>query len=87
MKDSTYNSNFLQILNKRGYINQLTHSNLDEVMQQKKISAYIGFDCTASSLHIGSLVQIMILRQLQICGHQPIILLGVGTDKNRGPFG
>ncbi len=88
-----FQSQFLQQLQKRGFINQITHpKELDELIAKQevggqKISAYIGFDCTAKSLHIGSLIQIMILQILQSCGHQPIILLGGGTTKIGDPSG
>ena len=83
-----FQSEFLKTLSKRGLINQITHpQELDKLMNQQKISAYIGFDCTAKSLHIGSLIQIMILQVLQTCGHQPIILLGEGTTKIGDPSG
>jgi tyrosyl-tRNA synthetase len=81
-------SDFLQKITLRGYFNQCTHEEeLDKILQNKKISAYIGFDCTAESLHIGSLIQIMILRYLQKSGHRPIILLGQGTTKIGDPSG
>ena len=54
---------------------------LDMRMSQQTISAYIGFDCTADSLHVGSLRQIMMLRHLQNAGHKPIVLMGGGTTK------
>ncbi len=83
-----FQSQFLQQLNERGFINQITHpQELDALLKNQKISAYIGFDCTAKSLHIGSLIQIMILQILQQCGHQPIILLGGGTTKIGDPSG
>ena len=83
-----FQSQFLQQLQERGFISQITHSKeLDELMSEHKISAYIGFDCTAKSLHIGSLMQIMILQILQSCGHQPIVLLGGGTTKIGDPSG
>ena len=85
---SQFKSEFLQILEKKGYVNQITHEKeLDELMANKKIPVYIGFDCTAPSLHVGSLIQIMVLRILQKCGHQPIILLGQGTTKIGDPSG
>lgn len=85
---SQYKSQFLKILEERGYLNQITHSaELDKLMTETKIAAYIGFDCTAASLHVGSLIQIMILRILQECGHQPIVLLGGGTTKIGDPSG
>ena len=83
-----FQSEFLQQLANRGFISQITHpKELDELMARKKIAAYIGFDCTAKSLHIGSLIQIMILQILQSCGHQPIVLLGGGTTKIGDPSG
>ena len=81
-------SSFLQEFSERGYLAQCTDlSRLDEVFSQQKISAYIGFDCTAKTLHVGSLIQIMILRLLQKHGHQAIILLGGGTTKIGDPSG
>jgi len=79
---------FLTEFEKRGYFNQCTdHSGLDELMSKGKIKAYIGFDCTAPSLHVGSLMQIMCLRLLQKYGHQPIVLLGGGTTLIGDPSG
>ena len=79
---------FLTEFQKRGYFNQCTdQSALDEIMKKSKIKAYIGFDCTAPSLHVGSLMQIMCLRLLQKYGHQPIVLLGGGTTKIGDPSG
>ena len=79
---------FLTEFQKRGYFNQCTNqSEVDSVMSNKKIKAYIGFDCTAPSLHVGSLVQIMSLRLLQKYGHQPIVLLGGGTTLIGDPSG
>jgi tyrosyl-tRNA synthetase len=83
-----FNSNFLRTLTERGYIHQITHaSGLDAHLESNSISAYIGFDATADSLHIGSLVQIMLLRRLQQCGHRPIVLMGGGTTKVGDPSG
>tara|TARA_Y100000590_G_scaffold66527_1_gene72066 strand:+ start:3091 stop:4332 length:1242 start_codon:yes stop_codon:yes gene_type:complete len=79
---------FLSEFQKRGYFNQCTdQANLSELMSKSKIKAYIGFDCTASSLHVGSLMQIMCLRLLQKYGHQPIVLLGGGTTLIGDPSG
>ena len=79
---------FLKEFKKRGYFNQCTdESALTELMSQSKVKAYIGFDCTASSLHVGSLMQIMCLRLLQKYGHQPIVLLGGGTTLIGDPSG
>jgi tyrosyl-tRNA synthetase len=79
---------FLTEFQKRGCFNQCTdHSGLSELMSKSKIKAYIGFDCTAPSLHVGSLMQIMCLRLLQKYGHQPIVLLGGGTTLIGDPSG
>ena len=79
---------FLTEFKKRDYFNQCTNSEeLEALMSKKKIRAYIGFDCTASSLHVGSLLQIMCLRLLQKHGHQPIVLLGGGTTRIGDPSG
>ncbi|MFL2822112.1 MAG: tyrosine--tRNA ligase [Candidatus Puniceispirillales bacterium] len=83
-----YKSKFLNILKKRGFLHQLTdEAKLDDFLCKDKCVAYIGFDCTASSLHVGSLIQIMMLRWFQKCGHQPIVLLGGGTTKIGDPSG
>jgi len=79
---------FLNEFEKRGYFSQCTDSaGLSELMAKSKIKAYIGFDCTAPSLHVGSLMQIMCLRLLQKYGHQPIVLLGGGTTLIGDPSG
>ena len=79
---------FLTEFKNRGYFNQCTDLNaLEELMSKNKIKAYIGFDCTAPSLHVGSLMQIMCLRLLQKYGHQPIVLLGGGTTLIGDPSG
>jgi tyrosyl-tRNA synthetase len=79
---------FLSDFQKRGYFNQCTNeSDLSELVSKSKIKAYIGFDCTAPSLHVGSLLQIMCLRLLQKHGHQPIVLLGGGTTLIGDPSG
>jgi len=79
---------FLTKFKQRGYFNQCTDTAiLDEIMSKTKIKAYIGFDCTAPSLHVGSLIQIMCLRMLQKYGHQPIVLLGGGTTLIGDPSG
>ncbi len=81
-------NNFLQEMKDRGYLNQCTDfDKLSEICNKSSISAYIGFDCTASSLHVGSLLQIMILKLLQKYGHQPIVLLGGGTTMIGDPSG
>ena len=79
---------FLKEFKDRGFFYQCTNENeLSELLDQKKIKAYIGFDCTAESLHVGSLLQIMCLRLLQNHGHQPIVLLGGGTTRIGDPSG
>jgi len=79
---------FLTEFQSRGYFNQCTdEKTLSELMSKSKIKAYIGFDCTAPSLHVGSLMQIMCLRLLQKYGHQPIVLLGGGTTLIGDPSG
>ena len=79
---------FLKEFKDRGFFYQCTHdNNLSQLMDKKKIKAYIGFDCTAESLHVGSLLQIMCLRLLQNYGHQPIVLLGDGTTRIGDPSG
>ena len=79
---------FLVEMQSRGYLNQCTDMDkLDEICDKKPISGYIGFDCTASSLHVGSLLQIMILKLMQKHGHQPIVLLGGGTTLIGDPSG
>ena len=81
-------NSFLKEFNEREYFNQCTNlESLNRLMDKKKIRAYIGFDCTAQSLHVGSLLQIMCLRLLQKHGHQPIILLGGGTTRIGDPSG
>ena len=79
---------FLLELQSRGYLNQCTDlDKLEEICNKKSISGYIGFDCTASSLHVGSLLQIMILKLMQKHGHRPIVLLGGGTTLIGDPSG
>jgi len=81
-------NSFLSEFKKRDYFNQCTNSvELEHLMNKNKIRAYIGFDCTAPSLHVGSLLQIMCLRLLQKHGHQPIVLLGGGTTRIGDPSG
>ncbi len=80
--------NFLQEMKLRGYLNQCTNlRDLEEICSKKSIVGYIGFDCTASSLHVGSLLQIMILKLMQKHGHQPIVLMGGGTTLIGDPSG
>ena len=79
---------FIKEFKDRGYFYQCTDElELSQLLDKKKIKAYIGFDCTAESLHVGSLLQIMCLRLLQKHGHQPIVLLGGGTTRIGDPSG
>ena len=79
---------FLLEMQSRGYLNQCTDlDKLDNICNKQSITAYIGFDCTASSLHVGSLLQIMVLKLLQKYGHRPIVLLGGGTTLIGDPSG
>jgi len=81
-----YKSELLRLLDERGYIHQLTDaSGLDALAAKEIVPGYIGFDATAPSLHVGSLVQIMLLRRLQQAGHKPIVLMGGGTSKIGDP--
>ena len=83
-----YESQFMQLMHDRNFIHQVTDEReLDAMMARDQVTAYIGFDCTANSLHVGSLVQIMMLRHLQKCGHRPIVLMGGGTTKVGDPSG
>ncbi|MGB2028979.1 MAG: tyrosine--tRNA ligase [Candidatus Puniceispirillaceae bacterium] len=83
-----HQSDLITLFSERGYIHQATNiEGLDERATQQAIPAYIGFDCTANSLHVGSLVQIMMLRALQKTGHKPIVLMGGGTTKVGDPSG
>ncbi|WP_285710024.1 tyrosine--tRNA ligase [Erythrobacter oryzae] len=85
---STYESDLLRLLDERGYIHQLTDAaGLDALAAKQVVPGYIGFDATAPSLHIGSLVQIMMLRRLQQTGHKPIVLMGGGTTRIGDPTG
>ncbi len=83
-----FKSDFLAFLNERGFLHQCSsYENLDDIMSKEKITAYIGFDCTANSLHVGSLMQILLLKYLQKFGHTPIALLGAGTTMIGDPSG
>ncbi len=83
-----HKSEFLNIIEERGFLHQCTDmEGLDRLLSREKVAAYIGFDCTASSLHVGNLIQIMILHWLQKCGHKPIVLMGGGTTKVGDPSG
>src|SRR6202000_2776533 len=85
---TAFRSEFLNTLSERGFIHQLTDPDaLDAAAGKGRITAYIGFDATADSLHIGSLVQIMMLHWLQKTGNRPIVLMGGGTTKIGDPSG
>ncbi|HWU48241.1 MAG TPA: tyrosine--tRNA ligase [Asticcacaulis sp.] len=88
MTEPSFKSDFLRTLGERGFIHQCTDAEaLDAMAKDGMVTAYIGFDATASSLHAGSLVQIMMLRWLQKTGHKPIVLMGGGTTKVGDPSG
>jgi len=81
-------SEFLTIMRERGFVHQCTdEAGLDDLLATERVTGYIGFDLTAQSLHVGSLIGIMTLRWLQKCGHRPIVLLGGGTTKIGDPSG
>ena len=85
---SSYQSSLLSLLDERGYIHQATDAAaLDALAGKEIVTGYIGFDATAPSLHVGSLVQIMMLRRMQQAGHKPIVLMGGGTTKVGDPSG
>jgi tyrosyl-tRNA synthetase len=81
-----YRSELLRLLDSRGYIHQLTDAGgLDALAAERTITGYVGFDATAPSLHVGHMIQIMLLRRLQQAGHKPIVLVGGGTSKIGDP--
>jgi tyrosyl-tRNA synthetase len=83
---SSYSSTLMRLLEERGYIHQVTDAaGLDALAQKQVVPGYIGFDATAPSLHVGSLLVIMLLRRLQQAGHKPIVLMGGGTTFGDGP--
>src|SRR3546814_1423440 len=83
-----YKSHLLRLLDERGYIHQTTDADgLDALAAKQVVPGYIGFDATAPSLHVGSLVQIMLLRRLQQAGHKPVVLMGGGTTRIGDPTG
>ncbi|HET9427242.1 MAG TPA: tyrosine--tRNA ligase [Allosphingosinicella sp.] len=85
---SHFKSDLLRVLDERGYIHQMTDAEgLDALAAKEIVPGYIGFDATAPSLHVGSLVQIMLLRRLQQAGHKPIVVMGGGTTKIGDPTG
>jgi tyrosyl-tRNA synthetase len=86
MSDTAFKSEFLRTMQARGYIHQITHPvELDAAAAARPITAYIGFDATAASLHVGHLIQVMMLRRLQQAGHKPIVVMGGGTTKVGDP--
>ena len=85
---SAYKSEFLNILAERGFIHQISEPEaLDAAAKAGSITGYIGFDCTAASLHVGSLLPIMMLYWMQQTGHRPIALMGGGTTRVGDPSG
>ncbi|MEO1067368.1 MAG: tyrosine--tRNA ligase [Pseudomonadota bacterium] len=85
---SGYKSEFLSVLEERGFIHQCSDADgLDTLLAREQVTAYIGFDCTADSLHVGSLIQIMMLHWFQATGHKPIALMGGGTTRVGDPSG
>jgi tyrosyl-tRNA synthetase len=85
---SEYKSDLLRLLDERGYVHQMTDAaGLDALAARQVVPGYIGFDATAPSLHVGSLVQIMMLRRLQQTGHKPIVVMGGGTTRIGDPTG
>jgi tyrosyl-tRNA synthetase len=88
MTDTAFASDFLRTLQTRGYIHQITHpAELDAAARDGVVAGYIGFDATAPSLHVGSLIQIMMLRRLQQAGGKPVVIMGGGTTKVGDPTG
>src|SRR6266478_772231 len=86
---TTFKSDLRNVLSSRGFIQKIQEPSevLDSLARETRITAYIGFDCTAASLHVGSLVQIMLLYWLQQTGHRPIALMGGGTTRVGDPSG
>jgi tyrosyl-tRNA synthetase len=85
---ASHTSDFVRIVTERGFLHQCTDlAGLDALASERVVTAYIGFDCTAPSLHAGSLMQIMLLRWLQKTGHRPLVLMGGGTTKVGDPSG
>ena len=83
-----FKSDLLRLLDERGYIHQTTDAEgLDSLAAREVVPGYVGFDATAPSLHVGSLVQIMMLKRLQQSGHKPIVVMGGGTTRIGDPSG
>jgi tyrosyl-tRNA synthetase len=88
MTDVAFKSDFLRVMQERGYIHQISHpEELDEAASKGVVTGYIGYDATAPSLHVGNLITIMMLRRLQQTGHKPIVIVGGGTTKVGDPSG
>jgi tyrosyl-tRNA synthetase len=88
MTEPAFKSSFLQTLQARGYIHQITHpAELDQAAATGVVTGYVGYDATAPSLHVGNLISIMMLRRLQQTGHKPIVIVGGGTTKVGDPSG
>src|SRR4029079_3017823 len=85
---STAKTDLRHELHSRGYVHQATdEAGMNRLARSEGLTGYIGFDCTAPSLHVGNLVSIMMLRRLQQAGHRPIVLMGGGTTKIGDPSG
>jgi len=85
---TAFSSDFMRIIHERGFVDACTHAEeLDALLTKEVVSAYIGYDCTAPSLHVGSLVSIMLLRWFQKTGHRPVVLMGGGTTRVGDPTG
>jgi tyrosyl-tRNA synthetase len=88
MPEPSFKSEFLQVMQARGYIHQVTHpEELDAAAMSGVVVGYVGYDATAPSLHVGNLITIMMLRRLQQAGHKPIVIVGGGTTKVGDPSG
>ena len=88
MTDTAFDSDLLRLLSERGHLHQITDPGaLDALAKKQVVTGYVGFDPTASSLHIGNLASIMLLRRLQQAGHRPIVIMGGGTAKVGDPSG
>lgn len=78
----------LNVLRERGYIEQLSHEEeIEKLLEEEKVTFYIGFDPTADSLHVGHFIQLMVMSHLQKAGHRPIVLIGGGTAMVGDPSG
>ncbi len=85
---TTFKSDFLNVLSSRGYIHQISDAGgLDQAALERRVVAYVGYDCTAPSLHVGHLLSVMMLHWLQQTGQTPIALMGGGTTRVGDPSG